>query len=602
MFGAFDRTRRVLVIDDNSAIHEDFRKVLEGDRGSADLDDATAAFFGEQPAAVQRPQYDVTSALQGQEGFAILARAIEVSQPFDVAFVDMRMPPGWDGPETIENLWTLDPQLQVVICTAYSDYTWNGLVDRLGQRDNLLILKKPFDTAEVLQLSAALSEKRHLARQAAARLEDLEKIVNVRTHALQEAHHESESLLAAIASLLIGLDAHGVVRRWNTSAETMFRITAEDAINTRFEDLPIDWKDSHQVHHYIRSRPAIGRNQIEVELRDHDGSSRVLALSSFYVTNGIHHEGLLLLGTEITEQRLLQLQLQQAQKLESIGQLAAGVAHEINTPMQYVGDNIDYLKTVVGYLQPFIEDCNQLISRAKACDFEIELTESLIRQSERVRIASLTTEVSEALNDSAEGVQHVSRIIQAMKEFSHPGLVDRSTVDLNHALETTISVARHEWKYVAEMETHFADDLEFVPGFPSELNQVFLNLIVNAAQAIGERRRDVDEIFGIIRVSTSRRDSCVRIEISDNGGGIPKQIRSRVFDPFFTTKEVGKGTGQGLAIAHSVIVQMHGGRIWFEVQENVGTTFFIELPAGDGPNHQQFDVQKIAILHAGDPT
>lgn len=188
MFGTLDRTRRVLVIDDNSAIHEDFRKVLEGDRGSADLDDATAAFFGEQPAVVQRPRYDVTSALQGQEGFAVLARAIEVSQPFDVAFVDMRMPPGWDGPETIENLWTLDPDLQVVICTAYSDYTWNDLVDRLGQHDNLLILKKPFDTAEVLQLSAALSEKRHLARRASARLEDLEKIVNVRTRDLQEAH------------------------------------------------------------------------------------------------------------------------------------------------------------------------------------------------------------------------------------------------------------------------------------------------------------------------------------------------------------------------------------------------------------------------------
>ncbi|MGD9858374.1 MAG: sensor histidine kinase, partial [Planctomycetaceae bacterium] len=169
------------------------------------------------------------------------------------------------------------------------------------------------------------------------------------------------------------------------------------------------------------------------------------------------------------------------------------------------------------------------------------------------------------------------RIVRAMKEFSHPGTAEKSPVDLNRALETTVTVAKNEWKYVAKLEMDLDADLGTVSGFPGELNQVFLNLIVNAAHAIAEKAGG-GEYDGVISLATRQQGGFAQVSIQDNGGGIPERIRDRVFDPFFTTKAVGKGTGQGLAIAHAVIAKQHGGRIWFNVENGVGTTFFIELP------------------------
>ncbi|MGE0374326.1 MAG: ATP-binding protein [Planctomycetaceae bacterium] len=577
MFGTDDPVRRVLVIDDNTAIHDDFRKILESDEGSAGLADAAAAFFGEAAASDDTVRYLVTSASQGEEGFALVTKSIEESEPFDLAFVDMRMPPGWDGLETIEHLWAADPLLQVVICTAYSDYTWSDLTERLGQRDNLLILKKPFDTAEVSQLAAALSEKRRLTQLASAKMDLLARVVAVRTRELEEAQHESESLLSSIASILVGIDAHGRIKRWNQSAAQMFGIPAEDAIGRPFEGLPIDWQDRDCISSLLIPNQNEEGEQSEAEFCDQGGVSHIVGFSCFRVAIGDQDGGLLLLGRDITERRSLELQLLQARKLESIGQLAAGVAHEINTPMQYIGDNIDYLKTVFERLHPFLENCTQLIQHAAESEFQPDLTAALGLQAKKLRLASLSEQVSEALDDSADGVRHVSRIVRAMKEFSHPGTAEKSPVDLNRALETTVTVAKNEWKYVAKLEMDLDADLGTVSGFPGELNQVFLNLIVNAAHAIAEKAGG-GEYDGVISLATRQQGGFAQVSIQDNGGGIPERIRDRVFDPFFTTKAVGKGTGQGLAIAHAVIAKQHGGRIWFNVENGVGTTFFIELP------------------------
>jgi PAS domain S-box-containing protein len=266
---------------------------------------------------------------------------------------------------------------------------------------------------------------------------------------------------------------------------------------------------------------------------------------------------------DVSDLKHLQSQLAQAQKLESVGQLAAGVAHEINTPIQYVGDNAK-----------FLDDAFRQLIRASDAPQKAFLAEDPPTQAE---LDYLKREVPTAIFQLLEGVSQVARIVRAMKEFAHPGSIETAAVDINRTIESTILVSRHEWKFVAEVTTDFDPELPLVPCVAGELNQVILNLIVNAAHAISDVVRDSGR-KGRIHISTRRRDSMAEIALADTGAGIPESIQSRVFDPFFTTKPVGKGTGQGLAIAHAVIVQKYKGTLRFQSEPGRGTTFFIELP------------------------
>ena len=195
-----------------------------------------------------------------------------------------------------------------------------------------------------------------------------------------------------------------------------------------------------------------------------------------------------------------------------------------------------------------------------------------------IDIDYLLEEVPQAIGQSLEGIERVTKIVRAMKNFSHPGVKEKAAVDINESIENTITICRNEWKYVAEMETDFDTNLPTVLCLPGEVNQVLLNLIINAAHAVAKVVGDGSDTKGTIRISTSLDDDWVEIRIADNGCGIPDEIQSKVFDPFFTTKDVGKGTGQGLTIAHSVIVDKHGGTIDFQTQAGQGTTFIIRLP------------------------
>jgi signal transduction histidine kinase len=202
---------------------------------------------------------------------------------------------------------------------------------------------------------------------------------------------------------------------------------------------------------------------------------------------------------------------------------------------------------------------------------------SVLEQAERnCDLDFIAAEVPRAIDQGLDGARRVAKIVRAMKEFSHPDTADKTATDINQAVESTITVARNEWKYVAEISTQFGEDLPPVVCYAGEINQVILNLVVNAAHSIKEKVQDGEK--GNITVRTQPRGEFVEISITDTGTGIPEAIRSRVFEPFFTTKEVGKGTGQGLALAHNVIVKKHHGKIWFETEMGRGTTFFIDLP------------------------
>ena len=268
-----------------------------------------------------------------------------------------------------------------------------------------------------------------------------------------------------------------------------------------------------------------------------------------------------------------------SQKMEAVGQLAAGIAHEINTPVQFIGDNITFIQSAFddllslsAILNAFKND--DLLSPVVAKDILSRIRE----REKKIDLDFLRKEIPQAIEQSMAGLQRVSRIVQVMREISHPGGDKKIDLDINKAIESTIILTKNEWKYSAELITKLAADLPIVQGYPADFSQVILNLIVNATQALQEKVGKNGAAGEHIEISTRQDGNEVEICIRDTGLGITQEIQSRIFDPFFTTKAIGKGTGQGLAIAQNIIVKKHGGRIFFETKSGEGTSFYIRLP------------------------
>lgn len=271
---------RVIVIDDNPAIHEDFRKILVTDESDSELRKAEAAFLGEEYAENSEEDLyiDLDSAMQGEEGYEKVQESIKQNRPYALAFVDMRMPPGWDGLTTIEKLWESDPDLQVVICSAYSDNTWSDIRRRLGRSDRLLILKKPFDNSEVLQMAAALIEKRRLTDLAAMNRAELGKILSDSLKQLSDAQSDSERMLIASESILIKIDSSGVIQRWNTSAETAFGVSKSDAIGNRINELQIKWEDEGCATRFFDPDSMLAEPAIQSRFQNKHGGEKEIQL------------------------------------------------------------------------------------------------------------------------------------------------------------------------------------------------------------------------------------------------------------------------------------------------------------------------------------
>jgi two-component system, NtrC family, sensor kinase len=433
--------RRILLVDDMPTIHDDFRKILVPQAGAKSaLDAAKAALFGEEVPEAATP-FELDSATQGEEGLARVVDALAVGRPYAMAFVDMRMPPGWDGVETVERLWQADPRLQVVFCTAYSDASWEEVLQRLDTRDRLLILKKPFDNIEVRQLANALTAKWQATQQAAMQIGTLERAVVERTQALV-----------------------------------------------------------------------------------------------------------------------------QSEKLASIGQLAAGVAHEINNPIGYIFSNF-------GTLDAYLSNLFEVLAAYQAAEAHLQASQAapLAALRERIGLAFLQDDVPALMQESREGIVRVRQIVQDLKDFSR---VDASQewqrTDLHQGITSTLNIVASEVRYKADVVKEYGA-LPEIDCLASQINQVVMNLVVNAAHAIGPDRGTIT-----IRTGCDGGDA-VWFEVADTGSGIAPEVLPRIFDPFFTTKPVGKGTGLGLSLSYG-IVQKHGGRIEVRSELGTGTTFRVTLP------------------------
>jgi PAS domain S-box-containing protein len=394
------------------------------------------------------------------------------------------------------------------------------------------------------------------------------------------ASDEKARILAAVDAFFICVDDKGVVTEWTAGAEEIFGIAARDAIGRPFQQLSIAWSWSEVIAAGNQARETLKDVRLHRVALGSAGKEKTflkLTVSPLFNDRRI---ALILMGENITERVHLERDLTQAQKLESIGQLAAGVAHEINTPTQFIGDNVHFLSETFAELDRILQRHQDLLAAVKAQAVTPDLVESLEATATGSDLPYLREEIPKALAAASEGITRIATIVQAMKQFAHPGRHEKAAVDLNAAIRSTVIVSRNEWKYIADLVTDLAPDLPLIPCLEGELNQVVLNLIVNASHAIADATSEIGG-RGTITISSLRAGDWVEIRVADTGTGIPEHIRDRIYDPFFTTKEVGKGTGQGLAIGRSVIVDKHGGTIAVETAMGKGSTFIIRLPLGD---------------------
>ena len=408
--------------------------------------------------------------------------------------------------------------------------------------------------------------------------------------ALEYAHMQIKQLMAAISSVIISVAPDDRIIQWNTSAEKVFGILAKDVLERSFAESGIQW-DWNKIRELIsKCKNNAKSSRYEIIFTRPDGKDGIFGFSINPIgSDSCAESGYVLLGNEISEQKKSEALMALSQKMESIGQLAAGIAHEINTPMQYIGDNVNFLSGAFNDISNLLGKYNSLILAIKDKQAISDLSDNILKLEVRLDIEYLMTEIPNAINQSLDGIARVSQLILAMKDFSHPGSKAMMISDINKAIYSTVSISRNEWKYVAELETNLDPNLPAVYCVIDEINQVVLNIIVNAAHAIKDLLDKGSELKRKIVIETTSDDSFVKIIISDNGIGIPEAILHKIFDPFFTTKDVGRGTGQGLTIAHDIITNKHKGSIIVESEVGNGTTFIISLPLNVEPINEVID-------------
>ncbi|WP_052812987.1 ATP-binding protein [Desulfonatronum thioautotrophicum] len=510
--------------------------------------------------------YEVTQASGGIQALQLIDAIRPQLVLLDVVLPDIN---GIDVCKRIKSDRVLNATSIILFSAAQVDSDSQAIGIECGADDYLI---KPIDARELLARVAALFRLRQME------------------HDIRQSHMELHQVLSSIMSILIVIDRNGLVQRWNSVAAKTLGVSFDQAYHQSFEGLALPW-DHTRVAQAVResreSMTGIVMEDLRFQRQNAQDGYLKLSIAPLLTTSAETMGGLILLGEDVTERRLLEGQLIQAQKLESIGQLAAGVAHEINTPIQFLSDNMRFLQEGFEELNGLVSTSRELVRNASNNHFSTQEVGKLADRYAAADLDYLLQEIPQAIAQSLEGLERVTHIVRSMKSFAHPGEQCMVLADINAALTDTVTVSRNEWKYVAEMHMDLDPDLPLVMCLVSELNQAFLNIITNAAQAVAEAYGEHSLEQGVITISSRKDGEWIEIRITDNGTGIPENIRPRLFDPFFTTKEVGKGTGQGLVIVHNAIVTRHGGSIAVESTVGQGTTFVLRLPV-NGATEETF--------------
>ncbi|MCP4603599.1 MAG: response regulator [Proteobacteria bacterium] len=543
---------RVLVIDDNEEIHSDFRSILEQKNGIPDLQSIEADLFGDSSSESAVPVFDVDVALQGKEGHEKVKNAVSTGQPYSIAFVDMRMPPGWDGLETIENLWQADPNLEIVICTAYSDYSWDAISEGIGKNtDKLLILKKPFDAIELQQIATALSRKWQLGKQARIKQDKLEELVSIRTKELREAeetvrHSERRwrSLLENAPNLVFIVDREGKIEFINHFAGSHEK---KEAIGRKIYDF-IDFSYHNVLKSRIEKTFRIGNAEgCTIRGIGPEGENRWYEVQTGIIKQNEQIASVSVIATDVTQQREIEAQLLQSQKIEAIGRLAGGVAHDINNILGAIMGSASALNVEASENDLDLEDIQNIL---RACRKGSRLTSDLLGFARKGKY----------IKEEAS----INKIVTHIREF------------LKHSIAKKINIATELDENIACIEVDI-----------SQIENVLMNICINAADAMktgGELTITTKNI--IARDSTEdamikrKAGRYVQMQVTDTGIGMDRKTKARVFEPFFTTKPQGQGTGLGLAMVYGVI-KNHGGDVTIESEPGNGTIVTILLPSLD---------------------
>jgi PAS domain S-box-containing protein len=502
-------------------------------------------------------RWDVVTARSGRDALALAAS----SEP-DVIVCDLNMP-DLSGIDVVRGVQEIDPLIPVIMLSGERNLTpvieavHAGVFDFVPKSTDLRPLAAAIRRAHDHVL--VVRENERLSADLRRTNEQLRAIVETTRAVPWEMEPETWRFTYAGPQVVKLLGEP--VERWLTQGFLEERLMPED------RELAIA---------ALRAAlQEVGDREIEVRLRAADGRwvwARTL-LSARATPSGRMLCGILL---DVTETKRLESELRQAQKLESVGRLAAGIAHEINTPVQFVNDSVHFARDCFEQLVALLGEYRALYPGVVQGSPQTDVERMLAQAEHTADLEDILANGPDAVTRAIDGLQRIASIVRSMREFAHPEQKSRTSIDLNHALQTTLTIARGEYKYVADVETDFGD-VPLVAGLASEINQAFLNIIVNAAHSIADVMQTTGE-RGRISVRTRQEGPCVLVSIADTGGGISPGIRDRVFDPFFTTKQVGRGTGQGLAITRSVVVDKHGGSITFDTALGRGTTFHIRLP------------------------
>lgn len=506
------------------------------------------------------------------------AKKLLQEAPADIVLTDINLPED-SGIVLIEHVKKGYPQTAVVVVSVIDNPEEARAILDLDVNGYIV---KPFERSQVLICVDNAIRRMKLEKRDACYRESLEKEIAEKTATINDQLLFLQTLMDAIPIPIYFKDMEGKYQGCNQAFEGFIGHSKKEIVGKKVDEIvppsmaiPLSGADRD-------FSCGSGQRVHGARIPCSDGDMReVLFHTAEYKDTGGMFCGIVGGILDITERVLMEKDLRQAHKMEAIGQLAAGIAHEINTPIQYVGDNVAFLKDSFKDLQLLIDAYKDSFTGKEPAENQAGLPERIDNLVKEIDIEYLWKEIPSAVEQIKEGLHRVSKIVTSMKAFSHPGTEEKTLVDIHKSIETAVTIAKNEWKYVADLKMDFDNALPPLPCLPDEMNQVFLNLIVNAAHAVAEKfDPDVDG-KGRITICTKMNKSHALIEIQDNGIGIPELNRHKIFNPFFTTKPVGKGTGQGLAIAYNIITEKHHGKIHFESEEGHGTTFVIELPKGE---------------------